>query len=69
MLPSNPRNDLVQLCILTAPSFNLAATTAFVDPFRVANYLYGRRYVWAFQSFWWRPAAGFQYRRVENQLA
>lgn len=51
MLPSNPRNDLVQLCILTAPSFNLAATTAFVDPFRVANYLYGRRYVWAFQSF------------------
>ena len=47
MLPSKPRSDLVQLCILTAPSFNLAATTAFVDPFRVANYLYGRRYVWA----------------------
>ena len=51
MLPSKPRSDLVQLCILTAPSFNLAATTAFVDPFRVANYLYGRRYAWAFQSF------------------
>ena len=51
MLPSNPRSDIVQVCILTAPSFNLAATTAFVDPFRVANYLYGRRYVWAFQSF------------------
>ncbi len=50
MLPSKPRSDLVQLCILTAPSFNLAATTAFVDPFRVANYLYGRRYAWAFQS-------------------
>ena len=51
MCLNNARDDLVQLCILTAPSFNLAATTAFVDPFRVANYLYGRRYAWAFQSF------------------
>ncbi len=47
---SSNQRDLIQLCILAAPSFNLAATTAFVDPFRVANYLFGRRYAWAFQS-------------------
>lgn len=31
----------VQLTILVVPHFNLAATTGFIDPFRVANYLHG----------------------------
>ncbi len=31
----------VHLTILVVPHFNLAATTFFLDPFRVANYLHG----------------------------
>jgi len=32
---------LIQLLIIVAPNFNLAATMAFIDPFRAANYLEG----------------------------
>lgn len=37
--PSNPPFTLL---ILIFPHFNLAATTAFIDPFRSANYLSGQ---------------------------
>ncbi|WP_437880326.1 GlxA family transcriptional regulator [Pseudomonas sp. LRF_L74] len=37
--PSNPPFTLL---ILVFPHFNLAATTAFIDPFRAANYLSGQ---------------------------
>ncbi|QYX58167.1 GlxA family transcriptional regulator [Roseovarius sp. SCSIO 43702] len=43
-LPSRP----VDLVLLLTPHFNIAATMAFLDPFRVANYLGGR------QRFRWR---------------
>lgn len=37
----------LSLAVIVTPHFNLAATTAFVDPFRVANYLDGEtRYRW-----------------------
>lgn len=32
---------MIQLLIAIMPGFNLAATTAFIDPFRAANYLEG----------------------------
>lgn len=32
----------LSILILATPDFNMAATTAFIDPFRVANYLEGR---------------------------
>jgi transcriptional regulator GlxA family with amidase domain len=32
---------LIQLLIIVTPNFNLAATMAFIDPFRAANYLEG----------------------------
>ena len=32
----------LRIALIAAPGFNLAATTAFVDPFRAANYLEGR---------------------------
>lgn len=44
----------VSICnfsIVVAPHFNLAATTAFIDPFRAANYLDGRaRFRWRIVS-------------------
>ena len=32
----------VSVLIIATPDFNLAATTAFIDPFRAANYLEGQ---------------------------
>lgn len=41
----------IQILILVTPNFNLAATTAFIDPFRAANYLEGdTRFRWALAS-------------------
>ena len=36
-----PPTRPVSLLIIVTPGFNLAATTAFLDPFRAANYLEG----------------------------
>jgi len=39
----NDKNPpLLQLLIVVTPNFNLATTTAFIDPFRAANYLEGK---------------------------
>lgn len=35
--------QVFEIAILVTPHFNMAATTGFIDPFRVANYLEGRR--------------------------
>lgn len=44
-------SGLVQLLLVVTPSFNLAATTAFIDPFRAANYLEGvSRFRWVIAS-------------------
>lgn len=41
----------IQIHILVTPNFNLAATTAFIDPFRAANYLEGvTRFRWVLAS-------------------
>ena len=41
----------MQLLILVTPNFNLAATMAFIDPFRAANYLEGKPiFSWRFVS-------------------
>jgi AraC family carnitine catabolism transcriptional activator len=41
----------VQLAIIVTPSFNLAATMTFIDPFRAANYLAGAtRFRWVLSS-------------------
>lgn len=41
----------IQILVLVTPNFNLAATTAFIDPFRAANYLEGHtRYRWMLAS-------------------
>lgn len=42
--------ELRSFILLVADSFNMAATMNFVDPLRVANYLFGRRYTWSFQA-------------------
>jgi len=40
-----------RLVVIVAPSFNMSATMAFIDPFRAANYLDGRAYFkWEFVS-------------------
>ena len=45
------QNEPTILHVLVLPNFNLAATMAFVDPFRVANYLEGAaHFQWAFLS-------------------
>jgi len=42
---------LVRMVLVVTPSFNLAATTAFIDPFRAANYLEGiSRFRWIVAS-------------------
>lgn len=42
---------MIQILIIVTPSFNLAATTAFIDPFRAANYLEGvTRFRWVLSS-------------------
>jgi transcriptional regulator GlxA family with amidase domain len=41
----------VQIAMVVTPSFNLAATMAFIDPFRAANYLEGiTRFRWVISS-------------------
>ncbi|KIC21073.1 MULTISPECIES: GlxA family transcriptional regulator [unclassified Leisingera] len=45
------RNDTTEILILVTPHFNLAATMAFLDPFRAANYLAGK------QLFQWQIAS------------
>jgi len=41
----------LDICVFVAPHFNISATTSFVDPFRVANYLSGSaRFAWAYVS-------------------
>jgi len=42
--------ELRSFILLVTDSFNMAATMNFVDPLRVANYLFGRRYTWSFQA-------------------
>ncbi len=40
-------NNACEILVLVTPYFNLATTTAFIDPFRVANYLSGEsRFHW-----------------------
>jgi transcriptional regulator GlxA family with amidase domain len=44
-------NNTVTFIIFVTPHFNLATTTAFLDPFRAANYLIGEsRFKWSFVS-------------------
>ena len=44
-------SETLQLLIYVAPHFNISATTSFVDPFRVVNYLSGStRFSWVFVS-------------------
>ncbi|MGI9369484.1 MAG: GlxA family transcriptional regulator [Ruegeria sp.] len=41
----------LEIVILVAPHFNVSATTSFVDPFRVANYLSGiTKFSWTYAS-------------------
>ncbi|WP_421979808.1 GlxA family transcriptional regulator [Roseibium sp.] len=43
--------DPVRIVILVTPHFNVSATTSFIDPFRVANYLNGTaRFSWTVVS-------------------
>ena len=37
------KNAVTEILVLVTPHFNLAATMAFLDPFRAANYLAGRQ--------------------------
>jgi len=44
-------DPIFRIAMVVTPRFNLAATMAFIDPFRVANYLEGTPlYRWAFLS-------------------
>lgn len=43
--------DPIRIVILVTPHFNVSATTSFIDPFRVANYLTGTaRFSWTVVS-------------------
>ncbi|MCG7522189.1 GlxA family transcriptional regulator [Ruegeria sp. Ofav3-42] len=47
----NSSRAVTRVFVVIAPSFNLAATMGFIDPFRAANYLDGRPYFsWEFVS-------------------
>ncbi|MEM7441339.1 MAG: GlxA family transcriptional regulator [Pseudomonadota bacterium] len=49
MTPSSEPTILI--CIVVVPNFNLAATSAFIDAFRVANYIDGKTHFrWDFVS-------------------
>ncbi|KMW56193.1 Transcriptional regulator, AraC family [Candidatus Rhodobacter oscarellae] len=49
-MPQDP-NAALEIAVLVAPHFNVSATTSFVDPFRVANYLSGSaRFSWSYLS-------------------
>ncbi|GAB5449315.1 GlxA family transcriptional regulator [Gymnodinialimonas sp.] len=48
---SNRSDPLLNIAVLVSPHFNVSATTSFVDPFRVANYLSGTaRFSWTYVS-------------------
>ena len=48
---ADPDPNPLEILILVAPHFNVSATTSFVDPFRVANYLSGRaQFAWTYVS-------------------
>lgn len=50
-----PNSQSMKILIVVTPNFNLAATMAFIDPFRAANYLEGlTRFRWILVS----PAGG-----------
>lgn len=51
---------MIQLLIIVTPSFNLAATMAFIDPFRAANYLDGATH------FRWTLASSEKTCRASN---
>ncbi len=60
----------VRISVLVTPYFNLAATTAFIDPFRVANYLSGKAlYSWSFASLGGGPVAASNGMTVETARA
>ena len=45
------KNELTEILVLVTPHFNLAATMAFLDPFRAANYLAGKQlFQWSIAS-------------------
>lgn len=47
--PQSPAAQSLRIGVLLLPNFNIMATTAFVDPFRAANYLADDRlYEWQF---------------------
>ncbi|MEM7258822.1 MAG: GlxA family transcriptional regulator [Pseudomonadota bacterium] len=51
MSASNENEDVWEILLLVTPFFNLATTTAFIDPFRVSNYLSGEaRFRWRLVS-------------------
>lgn len=48
---STPAPSPTRILILVTPSFNMAATMGFIDPFRAANYLDGKsHFTWGFLS-------------------
>lgn len=50
-----------EIVILVAPYFNLSATTSFIDPFRVANYLIGKtRFSWRIACLTSAPLGHFR---------
>lgn len=47
----NSLDQTLDIVVLVTPHFNVSATTSFVDPFRVANYLTGStRFSWIYVS-------------------
>ncbi|OCC06238.1 AraC family transcriptional regulator [Labrys sp. WJW] len=65
---SNLDQTPVQLLIVVTPSFNLAATSAFIDPFRATNYLEGvTRFRWTLASENGGPCAASNGFVVETQ--
>ncbi|WP_372575145.1 GlxA family transcriptional regulator [Ruegeria jejuensis] len=48
---ANSIDHTLDIVVLVSPHFNVSATTSFVDPFRVANYLSGSvRFSWTYVS-------------------
>lgn len=48
---TSPQNRPYQIIVFVAPFFNVSATTSFIDPFRVANYLFGETlFAWTYCS-------------------
>jgi len=58
----------VQILVLVTPNFNVAATAAFIDPFRAANYLEGdTRFRWQLVSAKGGPCMASNGFSVETQ--